>query len=1157
MEVPRSTEALTKLLRSKEISTSQIYDIVSQFDHLDLYFPNKEIFVLELLIDRWNDQKLVEFKKDYKMWALFNDMWVTLRDDVILKKLFKRLKFVPHLIRTLESVDTDLPEFLGALKRTCSLVNSIITVDVSTENANSILGKTLNLVLKLAQVQDDSTLRSEILKEIETLAGLRNIPEVSTKSSNSYCDEVMLPSLKYISKFKDDAYNPVIEFLTSLLQLFVFSHSVDTIKLLERFASSHGRDLDVTDTSVLFEKSISFLSKEKFVELEKIFTIMVKLQPELSPTLLKELSLSKKTMSQEFLERLFDEALHAIKDQPDHFDLWQLIFYILELDIEIGIKNDDRLLNLISDQKDLHTEWTVKLWAILIDCHIDARELPQFLVKLESYCRKNTKSAQFLLTEDKFTNAISSRSNSFSISQYTQAVVRLLEVLEMDNEDLISVLVLRILLQGLTKLPWASLKDVKEPLKRAFKLKGGDQSQFWQIRYLIMEVFDDILPDEILGTHENQIETKILNADSPMDLLYYFFKLREFKVFDLAPVIEIFMGQFKKSTAEQQSIILANMLNNWSTIINSLFPHEEIRSLVSSLFSSSNIHILEDLYKEDDIFEEHNIMRFIVLKLINSYEETNISRLILKTPIQCINKTLRIELINTISKKTSLTELDMQVMVHLLENPTFKSDVESSWKCLEELMKRQTAAYTYAQPVFETIWGNHLSQNKEAVSKTFLHEGITNISEWLQNEELDTAYLTMAFLVIKSGGNSQIETVKDGYCRRVMALIEGEHSVVKNVKMFSWLLRTLYYVIDSDDIKSSQVSAALSNFIKSLGAAPKETDRDLLASTFLLYSALYEDRLEYIFAHYIVLREAGVQAALIRPGIEAVVRRSLECGVEDFNHALHVTAESFNICTPSYAESVLELYQIQIKLLSKENSVGCRLFVRSLSNLYTNISRFGSVERSMLQTLECINGLLTSKAWIFSQYCIEMLFPMCLKLNLTFIKSAEGGNDIFLSTTKLISSVLYNHRVKLSNRHHLVIAFISECLELLSNHENTKLSAASARSLSRLIVNFCEPIGAPTKQLNGNNSLNSKVGSLKNSLRKHIPILLIKYVHLSITSPFQPKSRFELATAMYSIFDLLSPDELGLVNAALDNAGRQYLRGLYADYRKTGKWHAD
>lgn len=1142
------------MLRSKQVSTGQIYDIVSQFDGLSLYFPNKEIFVLELLIDRWNDQKQIQFKTDYKIWQLFNRMWVAVGDELTLKKLSKRLRFVPHLIRTLELVDSNTLEFLRSLKQTCALMNSIITMNVSIENATSILGKTLTLV---SQLDENYSFRKDLFEEIETLTDLRNIPETSTKVSNSYCDEALLPSLKYITKFSSDNYDLTVERLTKLLQFFVFSPSVDTVKLLDRFVSAFGEKLNAEEISTLFESSIEFLSKENFLQLEKVFTIVVKVHPDLSSKLLKELSLSKKTMSQEFLEGLFDKALIGFSQQAGQPTIWQLIFYIIELDIEVGIKNTDRILDLVKSQIDQNSDWCVKLWTQLILCHTAARELPQFLEKLELYCRRDGGSAHPLLTDRKFTDAVSSSVTSFSTSQYKDEISRLLDALEKDSEDLTSALLLKILLRDLRDLPVASLKDLKEPLKRVFKLRTLNESQLWQIRYLIMEVFEDILPDEILESSGEEIQTSILNKDSPIELLFYFLKLREYKSYDITPVFDFLIGQLDQSTKEQQSQILLEVFSNWGTMINSLLPNGTTRRLVDLLCADSNFNILSDLFDEDDIFEESNIIRLIISKLFDSYQNKGVAELILRVPIQCISKTARIELINRISDSGLSKETETRLMMHLLANPTFKSKVESSWEELEKFMVRDAKQLNYEQPIFEKIWSNHLSQTKEAISQVFLRDGIDRLKAELEGQNPDMAYLKMVFLVLKVGGEIEFEELKEMYYQRVLEIVTDENFGRKDALTSSWLLRTLFYVIEHDKVETSRFIPALSGLIKNLGGSVKEADKDLLASIFLLYSALYRDRIEYLFAHYMVLREVGVASNLLKPGLDLAVRKSLEHNVGSFNSALHFTIESFESCTACYADSLLELYQTQVEYLTKENTDGCRLFARSLSSLYTNTSRFEGSRDNILRTLESINGFLISKSWLFSQYSIEMLFPMCLKLSLSYIKCSGGADDVFTATTKLVSTVLFNHRVKLSNRHHLVIAFISEYLELLSNYKVTGLSNRSSRSLSRLIINFCEPISGTAKQTNGKDVLSSKVGILKASLRKHVPVLLIKYVHLSINAPFEQKSRAELATAMYSVFDLLSPNELGLVNAALDNSGRHYLKGLYADYRKTGKWNAD
>lgn len=1158
IEVPRTTEALTKLLRSKDISTREICEVVSQLDQLDLYFPNKEHFILELIIDRWNDQKLVGYKKDYRIWELFNDMW-TLADEVILKRLLKKLRFVPHLIQTLQIVDSDFVMFLQTLRHTCSLINSLTTVEVSLDNANAIMGGALELLLKVPRSEQDAEARFEFMSEIETLIDVRNMSELFARSTASYCNQLLLPSLKYFTEFKD-GNDPIEALLTELLGSFVFAKSVDTVKLLDKFVQSKGTELSSQNCSVLFSKCIFFLSKEHFKELEKIFSVVIRIHPELSSELLRELSLSKKTMSQDFLQSLFDENIRALQCDAINLELWQLIYYILTLDIEIGIKNSDQLLALICKGRNQCIDWSIKLWSELIKCHRNARELPQFFDKLESYCQQNSDVA-FLINEDKFSKFLSGCLTAFSTTQLKHRLSKYLDVLQDRPADKINAELLVVLLRGLPKLALATLADYKALLKRVFDLKFDDHKMCWTARYLVMDVFDDIIPEEILDSPEKQIETSSLSCKSPIELFYYLLKLREYRTFDVLPVVDPFIQKISSLPVEEQTGVLRIVFNNWSTIINSLFPQSDVKRLVEMIFTEDRIFILDDILNNDDIFEEQEIMHFIMRSLSQSYEDQATLKFLLKVPIQCITKSTRVDLINKISQKADITEIDMQVLVHLLKNATFRADIEKDWHVLQSFMVQKMKDLTYENSVFETVWLNHLAQIKESVSEAFIQLGIKSLYDHLRTEKFDSKRYQIAFLVLKSTNSDEIQQLRSIYVEKAVKLFT-DATINEDHKVTSWLLRTLYHIFKAQDLDYCQevpYKEQLSTFIKDRFSGIPNTDTDLLISMFLLHSTLYPNELEYLYAQYMVLRDAGIEAAVLTPGIEAAIQSSLKKDVKTFNRAFVSTFQSFESCSPNFANTLLELYQLQIKLLDKDNSTAGKLFLRSVSELYTHCSKFAGFVGSISNVMNCIGELLISKAWLFSQYCIEMLFPLCLQLNLISVNSTfDGDSDqIFVATTKVISNVLFTQRIKLSNRHHIIISFLCENLELLSAYKDTKLTHESAKSLARLIANLCEPNSSMVKQSSGRNTLSSKTSEIKSSLRKHIPTLLIRYIHLSVHSPFDPRARSQLTTAIYSIFDLLSQDGLSLVSSALDHAGRQYLRGLYADYKKFGKWHAD
>lgn len=59
-----SAETLTKTLRSKIITSDEVVDIVRSLDGVHPYFPKREVFVIDLILDRWNNFKNTDFREN-------------------------------------------------------------------------------------------------------------------------------------------------------------------------------------------------------------------------------------------------------------------------------------------------------------------------------------------------------------------------------------------------------------------------------------------------------------------------------------------------------------------------------------------------------------------------------------------------------------------------------------------------------------------------------------------------------------------------------------------------------------------------------------------------------------------------------------------------------------------------------------------------------------------------------------------------------------------------------------------------------------------------------------------------------------------------------------------------------------------------------------
>ncbi|CCK73462.1 ribosome biogenesis protein URB2 NDAI_0G04790 [Naumovozyma dairenensis CBS 421] len=1161
MEKPKNTEELTKLLRSKDITTTKIVEVVSSLKDLDFEFPNAEVFILELIQDRWNDHKLVEFKRDYKIWKLFNELWSRLQNTSLKKRMFRSLKFVPLLLQTLDLTNLDRVPFLKELRQLCFAINSTVTIDIPTESTFKILGGILNLISSIPSTDLNKNGESELIYEIINLTNIENTPLVNPKLATSYCSYLLVPTLEYLNKFGD-----TIDPLTRYMKIFLFDEHLDPTKLLAKFIKDNKEQLKPELAALLFQKSISFLASNNFQQLEKIYTLVIDIDPKLAPTLLKELSLSKKTLSQPFLENLLDSQL-SLCSTANSYDLpfWSLLSHIIDLDIEVGIKYVQTLLDLIYTQTTLNPKETSTIYKKIVHCYVNARELLDFINLLQVYCEKNTDYSKLFLVNPNFTEIISRNISALSVKQMLLLFNGLLDSLSANGSNEIAFLSLKVCLEGLPRLTYTILPDLKDDLSKIFELNLPDVMKQYELRYLIMEVYDDIIPEKVLedlSSMEN-LENLLSSIESRREIFFYFFKLREYKEFDISPVTSKFKSFLNSSDPVATRLILHALFTNWSSLVNVAFTTDDIEELVKLLVFKDNLELLNHLLTNDDLFEEENIMRAIIDQLSSTPDiETTIPYLS-KIPIQCFDKKTRIKLLDQISMQRRITENDMHMLFHLLESPTFRSTIESDVTSLYSLMSQDINRLTFTNKVFERIWNNHILQLKEDTSVSFIQNMLATVSENLKSSnDFDMVYFQMAFLILSNNKNNiDLKNLYDVFFLSAFNKINKILDHSDKIPYLSWLIKCLYYILKDNDRCNEFKEPAhilISTLMENSKVKLVEMDQELLGNTFLLFSIFFDEKLEIIFAQYMVLRNKGIDKDTILPGIGNAVTNALSTGpTSDFNTAFSNTIYAFADKDSVFAESILEIYLVQLEKLSKENTVGKHLFVKSILEFYTNIANFVPYKDAIISVLATIENLLVSKPWIFSQYCIEQLFPLSISLlaHTTAVETTDKNDALFTATLKVLSTVLFVHRVKLTQRHHLVISTLCQYLEIISCSQDLELSAESAKLLSRFITNFCEPSSTSISQNNdGKDKLTSKINVIKQSLRKHMPIVLIKYIYLSIGSPFEDSIRKELIQSIFSIFNLLSPVELNLVNAMLDNAGNQFFKTLYADYKKKGKW---
>ncbi|KAG0669608.1 hypothetical protein C6P45_003513 [Maudiozyma exigua] len=1173
MSLPGSAEEITKLLRARDATPDDICNIVSNFNRLDFYFPNKEVFVLELIQDRWNDQKKVEFKTNYHIWNVFNRMWLEINDDIILKKMFKKLKFTALLQYVLTAKDIDSTEMAKALLETCQIINATSSVEMSFDQACSALSQTILLILKTDIRIFEENERNNLISEIITLIGFDNYAQINHKLSISFCNELLLSILAYLVFYEENVGflkdTTIAEKFSKYFGNYLFGADIKAVLLLEKVFNKNKSAIDSNIAIMLFEESNKYIPKNHFQVLETIFEKIISVQPAVVVRLLNVLSSSKKTLSHKFLQNIFNQTLNNAAPMSTYdTTFWQLIGHILDLDLEIGLENSSTLLTLIEQQKRLqqNSQDILKIWKKFLACYINARKYPKFLDEFRKYCSENEMISQssIYVEDSEFASHIVKNIATLSLSQLKDLFSDMIDKIMNENTNGVAITIAKLYLKSLGYISYTILPDLKEIFATLFTRETfNTRDDLWEVRYDIMQTYDDIIPEEQISDITESSITKYFDENSNLnkDQLFFFLKLREFKDFDITKIEQKLIQILETTDITTRKKILEELFMNWSSLINSLFTKETISKLISILTSEDYISILNTLFQNDDIFEEYTIMSCLASCLTEGESVDRTASYILQMPIECLNKTARVFLLNQLSLKTSLNEIEFQLIEYLLVAPTFKSYIECDLDSLFKFMMTQgltTAGIdTERNTIFKKILSNHISQSKEEISKKFISQLELKIAEHIRDSAFVETYFLMAALFITCMKLNDIDEVTQAFLTNSFDWAI-KFSEEQNEERASWITNNVYYAINKIALCDASLTKVTS-FIKEITATFKGINKDLstvAVPLFLLHCLSFDGRLEIIYSQYMLLRSQGVLKDDILPAMKHVIQRQSLKFEDHFNKALISSVLSFQDDTELVMYiAIVELLQAQVSAIDKSNVMASTLFLKFISEVFSTLAKLEANPETILDICQLLYDTQIEKPWIFTQYSIEILFPFALKVNLLADREATYNDKIFVISTKIISNILNFNRIRISNRNNLVNSLLCQYLDIVCNTKKYGLSPDSAAALSRLIVTFCEPSNHASSNTGKNNKLSSNSNLLKKTVRKYIPVLLIKYVHLCISIKFEDQVRKEITPALYAILDLISLNELNVINRVLDNAGRQYFKVMYANYKKLGKWH--
>lgn len=1101
-----TSEAVTKFLRSKS-PLDQI--IVTANDLLDnkinVYLPNKEAFIFELVCDRIGDLSAFKtWKFDPATWKLILRVWGVL-DKQTRTKTFNRVKFIDLLEAVFKRGAHDA--LLEAVFAFVKVVKQESFINIDENSAIALLS---TYVALLPVSNDDWT---PIIIDLYLLPKHNITYSTSKKTYTKFINECVPGLLKHLTVHSSDALTRIVVdglFVESLTSYF--HQNIQTLLKNEL--------MSVDSVTLLFKLTIDTMSVKNIKLCEELCTCIIKTDRfnGLAEQLLSTLAKVNKSLSNEFFKSIYEEEVAKTVIN------WRLVTYLFKLDIELAMDSSSQIFSLISRKDE-------DIWAVgeaIVDAYSRGRELHEFFISVWTSAIKQ----DLFWASEVFVNLVAKHINILSASQLLKLVTELFAI---DIDLLPGVTAI---IKGLITCPLAKIDAVKPALLKHITFFANKSAQFWQVRYYLLCLYgdEDILPESIF---ESAAEDK--------HFFYALFRYIEISGTDLPTHYQSFIDFLGTNPAE-----VSYVLQRWIVLINTFFTKEQVRRLTQIIFKNFSLSDLVQYFETngDYYFEQKSLTDGLVL-FINS--ELNSSpkliQIIHHIPIQCFDKSPKKKLLESLyelaGSKASNLEARLAIR-HLLRQPSFRSSLEMDFDKLLLLLETATPeSKDVSFDIAKLVVGNHLQQIGTKENKEYFINAFNDLSSFFGSYkpskivpfrfEISVIFVTITNEQLKTQVNELIESFMEAAKQAIKYLSK------KKSETINWYISSMVMVLDISKTKPDY------DLVKLVGN--KVDSNEIRANLFRLVTRVAGLSL-YDAVHVVTLFFAlDLEYEVNLTDDLAIYLKKLSYEQEIFDTVFEFVVGSSDVTALNMATFV-KLLASFVSTIRKDQD-GSRKLVQTLSMILTNFSK---LDYSSLETiLVVLKTSLSTQPWLFNQYSLETTLTVITKTSFAFTAPGHQAVTVYIHAAQVMSHILLFHRYKLSSRHHLVMSTFVSLLEALSykNH-NEALSSSkdAAQAYSRLLSNLCEPSNTNGKE----NSLNTSSALIKRALRRHVPMLLVNYVYFNLKYNFLAVVNDELIGGIYNIFDVLSQTELQLVNSSLDIPGKTYYTTLYSNYKEHGKW---
>ncbi|RLV91809.1 Nucleolar pre-ribosomal-associated protein 2 [Spathaspora sp. JA1] len=754
-----SAEKATKFLRSKE-NVGAIIDTAHQIldGELDIYLPQREIFILNLLVDRLNDRSNTKFgnwKHEPRVWELLVKVWHQCTEQQRNNSI-KQLRILDTVCHVLDKGDSNTIE---SAMTGLDLVYRESYVETD-ENSACLLLKSY------VQAASGEAKWDQLVQNIYNRVSLKSTREFSKKSYSKFFQECCPSILSYLTKPNASSI------FQEILVREIFNK--DAIEYLNsNIATLIKETLNDSSIELLYKLIVEQLSSKNMDICQQVYSTIITKYNHLSESLLSQLASSQKTLTHEFAESIYSNEV----DSKSFTEInWNMVKYLFTLDNDLAVEKSSFIFENYTSSTQLEM---FDVGKSIVQGYVNNRELTEFITTVWP------RAIEFdpIWKSPQFVQFVSSTVDTFTSKQLVHVIEQCYKL-----DQSYQVPIFTALTTGLITCSFQMIESVKENFIGNFTTQTTD---FWHIRFNLLCLYG---------------KTYSISKDlmTPVQDKYYYFTL--FRLLELGSIESInkvdqsaFL-ELLKGNPDLSSVIV----NRWLVILNNFFDQQVLIQVLELVMKEVKVTQLNHAF-----FEQRKLTSGL-LKLIITDLPVRMDML-QAIPIHCISRTSKKDLMNQLFDLLVKLKLasTLDIIKHLLSQPSYQSDLEVNFDNLIKLVGSKTSA---SFEIARMIWTSHVQQIKD--NEEYVSSAIEFMVKYLEkkNKGKISGELELCLIILSSHFPEQLHAQFDNLKRKfITKCVSYLDKCTEDDSSLIWYLHALIAV--KSEVSYSEIWAKLQKAI--------------------------------------------------------------------------------------------------------------------------------------------------------------------------------------------------------------------------------------------------------------------------------------------------------------------------------------------------------